>query len=212
MIWYWHVYMGVAQVHRQRIMLLCVGIVALSALLHVPAHAIEVHPTAKQIQTAIDQGNEAAKKGRPPDSFYVRFGVSDEVHPKVFLITKIGALSVMATHMALRGLRPSESDVTQILESQTMSVSTVIFGNTPNFAVDSYMVLEQGERVIKPLTVRFDAKADRSVVWPKSPPFKAKVVASFRYADFDPKVQTTITVYPATGGESNFPMNFGEID
>ena len=204
--------MGVVQVHRQKIMLLCMGVVALTALFHGPSHAIEVDPTPKQIQTAIDQGNEAAKKGRPPDSFYVRFGVSDEVHPKGFLITKIGALSVMATHMARRGLRPSEIDVTQVLESQTMVVSTVIFGDTPDFAVDSYMVLEQGERVIKPLTVRFDAKADRSVMWPKSPQFKAKVVASFRYADFDPKVRTTIAVYPATGGESSFPMNFGEID
>ena len=203
--------MGVAQVYRKRIMLLYVSIV-LSAFAHVPAHAIDVHPTAKQIQTAIDQGKEAAQKGRSPDSFYVRFGVSDEVHPKGFLITKIVALSVMATHMALRGLRPSETDITQILGDQTMLVSTVIFGNVPNFAVDSYVVLEQGEKVIKPVTVRFDAQADRSVVWPKSPRFKAKVVASFRYADFDPKVRTTITVYPATGGESSFSMNFGEIN
>jgi hypothetical protein len=204
--------MGVAQVHRKRIMLLYVGIVVLSAFTHVPVHAIDVHPTAKQIQTAIDQGKEAAQKGRSPDSFYVRFGVSDEVHPKGFLITKIGALSVMATHMALRGLRPSETDITQILGDQTMLVSTVIFGNVPNFAVDSYVVLEQEEKVIKPVTVRFDAQADRSVVWPKSPRFKAKVVASFRYADFDPMVRTTIIVYPATGGESSFSMNFGEID
>jgi hypothetical protein len=93
-----------------------------------------------------------------------------------------------------------------------MLVSTVIFGNVPNFAVDSYVVLEQEEKVIKPVTVRFDAQADRSVVWPKSPRFKAKVVASFRYADFDPMVRTTIIVYPATGGESSFSMNFGEID
>ncbi|MDN5941976.1 MAG: hypothetical protein L0H94_08855 [Nitrospira sp.] len=204
--------MGVAQVYRHPIMLLYVGIVVLSALAHVSAHAIDVHPTAKQIQTAIDQGKEAARKGRPPDSFYVRFGVVDEVHPKGFLITKIGALSVMATHMALRGHRPSETDITQILEDQTMLVSTVIFGNVSNFAVDSYVVLEQGTKVIKPVTVRFDAQAHRSIVWPKSPRFKAKVVASFRYADFDPKALTTITVYPATGGESSFPMNFGEID
>jgi hypothetical protein len=204
--------MGVAQVHRKRIMLLYVGIVVLSAFTHVPVHAIDVHPTAKQIQTAIDQGKEAAQKGRSPDSFYVRFGVSDEVYPKGFLITKIGALSVLATHMALRGLRPSETDIMQILGDQTMLVSTVIFGNVPNFAVDSYVVLEQGEKVIKPVTVRFDAQADRSVVWPKNPRFKAKVVASFRYADFDPNVRTTITVYPATGGESSFSMNFGEID
>ena len=203
--------MWVAQVHRQRSLVLCVGIVALSVLPHLSAHAIDVYPTVKQIQTAIDRGKEAAQKQFPPDSFYVRFGVSDAVHPKGFLITKIGALSVMTTHMALRGLQPSETDVTQIVEGQTMPVSTVIFGDVPNFAVDSYVVLEQGGKVIKPVTVRFDAQADRSVVWPKSPRFKAKVVASFNYADFDPKAKTTITVFPASGGESSFSMDFSEI-
>ena len=204
--------MWVPQVHRQRSMLLCLGIVAVSALPPVSAHAIEVHPTAKQIQTAIDQGKEAAQEGKSPDSFYVRFGVSDAVTPRGFLITKLGALSVMATHMALRGLQPSETDVTQVLDGRTMLVSIVIFGDVSNLAVDSYMVLNQGAKTIKPVTVRFDAQASRSVVWPKSPRFKAKVVASFNYADFDPKAQTTITVYPATGGEANFSMNFGEID
>ena len=201
-----------AQVHRRSSMVLCVGVVALSCLPHVSAHAIDVSPTAEQIQTALDQGKEAAEKGMPPDSFYVRFGVTDEVQPKGFLVTKIGALSVMATHMALRGLQPSNADVNQVLESTTMLISTVILGNTPNFAVDSYLVLEQAGKSIKPVMVRFDAQATRSVVWPKSPRFKAKIVASFNYADFDPKAKTTITVYPATGGESSFSINFGEID
>jgi hypothetical protein len=204
--------MWVAQVHRQRPVLLCVGVVALSCLPQVPAHAIEVHPTAGQIQIALHQGKEAAQKRMAPDSFYVRFGVTDEVQPKGFLITKMGALSVMATHMALRGLQPSQADVTQVLEGTTMLISTVILGDQPNFAVDSYMLLDQGGKTIKPVTVRFDAKAHRSVVWPKSPRFKAKVVASFNYADFDPKAKTTISVYPATGGESSFFINFGEID
>jgi hypothetical protein len=204
--------MWVAQVHRQRSRLLWVGIVALSCLPHVSAHAIDVFPTAGQIQTALDQGKEAAEKRMPPDSFYVRFGVADEVQPKGFLITKIGALSVMAAHMALRGLEPSEADVAQVLEGKTMLISTVIVGNTPNFAVDSYMVLDQGGMTIKPVMVRFDARANRSVVWPKSPRFKAKVVASFNYADFDPRAKTTIIVYPATGGESRFTIDFGKID
>ena len=204
--------MWVAQVHKQRPVLFCVGVAALSCLPHVPAHAIEVHPTAKQIQIALHQGKEAAQKQMAPDSFYVRFGVTDEVQPKGFLITKMGALSVMATHMALRGLQPSQADVTQVLEGTTMLISVVIFGDTPNFAVDSYMLLDQGGKMIKPVTVRFDAKAHRTVVWPKSPPYKAKVVASFDYADFDPKAKTTISVYPATGGESSFFINFGEID
>ena len=204
--------MCVAQVHRQRSRLLWVGIVALSCLPHVSAHAIDVFPTAVQIQTALDQGKEVAEKRMPPDSFYVRFGVADEVQPKGFLITKIGALSVMAAHMALRGVEPSEADVAQVLEGKTMLISTDILGNKPNFAVDSYMVLDQGGKTIKPVMVRFDAQANRSVVWPKSPRFKAKVVASFNYADFDPRAKTTIIVYPATGGESRFTIDFGKID
>jgi hypothetical protein len=203
--------MWVAQVHRKRSMLLCVGVVALSCLPHVSVHAIDVHPTAEQIQSALDQGKEAAQKRSPPDTFYVRFGATDELHSSGFLITKLGGLSVMATHMALRGFPPSETDVTQVLEGQTMLVSTVIFGNVPNFAVDSYMVFDQGGKTIKPVTVRFDGFANRSAAWPESPRFKAKVVASFKYADFDPHAKTTITVFPANGGESSFRIDFSEI-
>jgi len=210
MIWYCHS-MGVMQAHSQKRMLWYMGTVALSVLSHVSAYAIDVHPTAKQIKTAIEQGNAAAEMRSTPESFYVWFGVSDAVTPRGFLVTKLGALSVMASHMALRGHQPSESDVRQVLESQTMLVSTVIFGNAPNFAVDSYIVLEQSGKTIKPVTVRFDAQADRSVVYPKTPRFKAKVVGSFNYADFDPLAETTITVYPATGGEASFSMNFLDI-
>jgi hypothetical protein len=192
-------------------MLLCLGVVVLSCLPHVSAHAIDVHPTAEQIQIALDQGKEAAQKRSPPDTFYVRFGATDELHPSGFLITKLGGLSVMATHMALRGLQPSETDVTQVLEGQTMLVSTVIFGNVPNFAADSYMVFDQGGTTIKPMTVRFDGFANRSAAWPESPRFKAKVIASFNYADFDPNANTTITVFPANGGESSFRVDFSEI-
>lgn len=187
------------------------SLVALSCLLPLPARAIDVHPTAEQIQAALDQGKEAAQKRSPPDIFYVRFGATDGLHPGGFLITKLGGLSVMATHMALRGLQPSEAEVTQVLDGQTMLVSTVIFGNVPNFAVDSYMVFEQGGKTIKPVTVRFDGFANRSAAWPENPKFKAKVIASFNYVDFDPKAQTTITVFPANGGESSFMVDFSQI-
>ena len=203
--------MWVAPDHGLRSMSLCLGVVVLSCLPHLSAHAIDVHPTAEQIQTALDQGKEAAQKRSPPDTFYVRFGATDELHPGGFLITKLGGLSVMATHMALRGLQPSETDVTQVLEGQTMLVSTVIFGNVPNFAADSYMVFDQGGITIKPVTVRFDGFANRSAAWPESPRFKAKVIASFNYADFDPRAKTTITVFPANGGESNFSVDFSGI-
>jgi hypothetical protein len=174
--------------------------------------AIEVQPSSEQIRAALDAGKAMAQQGGPPDSFYVRFGGKDDLHPAGFLITKLGALSVMATHMALRGLQPGEADVAQVIEAKTMLLSTVIFGNAPNFAVNSYMVLEQVGRTIKPVTVRFDGQANRSAAWPDSPRFKAKVVASFDYSDFDPHAKTTITVFPANGGETSFQVDFADMN
>jgi hypothetical protein len=190
--------------------MVCAFVVA--ALCVSPAVAIDVQPPAGKIRAALDKGKAAAEQHSSPDSFYVRFGASDDLHPSGFLVTKLGALSVMATHMALRGLEPAEPDVTQVLEAPTMLVSVVIFGDHPRFAVDSYLVLDQGGKTIKPATVRFDAQANRSAAWPESPRFKAKVVASFNYADFDPAARTTITVYPANGGEVSFTLDFSSIN
>lgn len=173
--------------------------------------AIDIQPSQEQIRAAIERGTEGAKQHSSPDSFYTRFGATDDLHPSGFLVTKLAGLSVMATHMALRGQEPSEADVKQVLDGKTMLVSATIFGNVPNFAVDSYMVLDQAGKTIKPVTVRFDGMANRSAAWPEAPRFKAKVVASFAYADFDPLAPTTITVFPANGGEVTFPLNFSEI-
>jgi len=190
---------------------LVVGVLASSGVAPVSAHAIVVFPTAEEVQVALDQGKEAAQRQSPPEMFYIRFGVADELHANGFLITKLGGLSVMATHMALRGIQPSQTDVTHILENQTMLVSITIFGNVPSFAVDSYMVFDQSGKTIKPTTVRFDGVASRSAAWPDHPRFKAHVVASFNYADFDPNVKTTITVFPAYGRESSFVVDFSQI-
>lgn len=177
-----------------------------------PSAAIEVQPAQTQVQEALDRGKEAAEHRRAPETFYARFGSGDDLQPGGFLVTKLGGLSVMATHMALRGLEPSAADIAQATEAPTMLVSTVIFGDSPSFAVNSYIVLDQGGMIVKPVTVRFDGQAGRSSVWPKSPKFQAKVVATFSYADFDPNAQTAIIIFPAVGGEIRFSLNFAEID
>ena len=63
MIWYWHAMWRRTGPSYKEACCSVVGVVALSGLSHVSAHAIDVHPTAKQIQTALDQGKEAAQKG-----------------------------------------------------------------------------------------------------------------------------------------------------
>lgn len=177
----------------------------------IPALAIESQPTPEQIHAALDAGAAAITQGRAPDSFYLRFGAADELHPSGFLITKIEALSVMASHMAFRGGEPSDVEVAKIVETKTMLVSVVIFGDTPGFARESYIVFDQAGRTIKPVTVRFDGQANRSAAWPERPRFKAKVVAWFDYNDFDPKAKTTITVFPASGGAESFILDFADI-
>ncbi len=188
-----------------------IGATMLTVFTAIPVMAIESRPSPEQVQAALDAGQAAAKDGRAPDAFYMRFGAPDELHPSGFLITKLGALSVMATHMALRGLQPTEADIAQVVATKTMLVSTVIFGDVPAFAQESYMVFDQAGRTVKPVTVRFDGQASRSAAWPERPRFKAKVVASFDYSDFDPRAKTTITVFPASGGAESFVLDFAEI-
>jgi hypothetical protein len=178
----------------------------------IPSVAIEAQLTQEQIRAALTRGKEAAKLHRRPDALYARFGGENDKEASGFLVTKLGSLSVMAAHMALRGLEPTAADVAQVIESPTMLVSAVIFGDSPSFAVDSYMVLDQSGKTIKPVTVRFDGQAERSAVWPEHPRFKAKVVASFNYADFDPTARTIITVFAAIGGAASFTVDFARID
>ncbi len=177
-----------------------------------PSAAIDVRPTKEQIHAALARGKEAAQQHRLPETFYVRFGGSDAVQPGGFLITKLGTVSVMAAHMALRGLEPSQSDIAQVIEAPTLLVNAVIFGDAPSFAMDSYVVLDQRGKAIKPATVRSDGQARRSAVWPDSPRFAAKVVASFNYADFDPTARTIVTIFPTRGGEVSFALDFAQIE
>lgn len=177
-----------------------------------PTQAIEVHPTSEQIRAAVDRGKEAAREHRSPDEFYVRFGSVDELQPGGFVITKVANLSVLATHMALRGVEPSHSDIAQVTETPAMLVTAVIFGERPSFAVDSYLVLEQRGKTVSPVMVRVDGRGKRSASWPNQPRFQAKIVAWFNYADFDPAANTTITIFPAQGGQVSFTLDFAQVE
>ena len=176
------------------------------------AAAIEVSPTPTHIQLALDRGKQAAAQQRSPETLYARFGNADPAQPEGFLLTKLGGLSVLAAHMALRGLEPSAADIAHVIEAPTMLISATIVGESSSFAVNSYMILNQGGATIKPITVRVDGQADRHAEWPESKKFRAKIVATFRYADFDPKAKSTITIFPATGGELHVPVNFADIE
>ena len=176
------------------------------------AGAIEIHPDAADVAASLERGNAAAAARTPPDRLYAWFGSNEEYEPKGFLMTKLVGLTVMAAHFALRGQTPAEHDIRQILDDQALLVSVTIFGDRPDFAVDSYMLLFQSGRMIKPIKVRFDGRASRTSVWPASPAYRAKVVASFSYTDLDPDANTRLSVFPAAGGEVSFELDFSTIE
>ena len=177
----------------------------------VPSQAIELQPTPEQIQAALERGKSAARQRLSPDQLYAWFGASEELAPRGFIMTKLGSLLVMANHLSLRDQTPTEQDITQVLANEQLLVSVVIYGDRMNFAADSYVVLEQDGRTVKPATVRFDARGDRTTVWPQQPAYRAKVIAQFPYADLDPRAKTRLTVFPSGGGQVSFDLDFAHI-
>jgi hypothetical protein len=177
-----------------------------------PVAAIELQPTPDQIRTALERGKAAAVARQPPDRLYAWFGANDELQPRGFLMTKLVGLTVMSAHFALRSEIPNETEIEQILREPTLLVSVVVFGDRPTFAVDSYMVMVQRERTIKPVKVRFDGQASRTSVWPNAPAYRAKIVGSFRYDDLDPKAPTRLSVFPGGGKEVSFDLDFSKIE
>ncbi len=175
------------------------------------SYAIEVSPTEEHILFALEQGKAAANSKTPPSHLFWRFGSSEVLQPHGMLMTKLGGVAVLSAHFSFRAARPTEEDLHRVLEDGFLQVSVIVFGSSARFAVDSYMLLKQGERLIKPAKVRSDSLAHRSIVWPNSPSFKAKVVASFPYDGFDPLVPTIISVFPGEGGEVNFDLDFSTI-
>ncbi|MBA3611366.1 MAG: hypothetical protein H0W49_00315 [Nitrospirales bacterium] len=126
-------------------------------------------------------------------------------------MTKLNGISVLSSHFALRGEYPASEDIQRVPDEEALQVVVVIFADSPTFAKDTYLLLKQGNRLIKPDRIRFDARA--SPISPGQGPsiFRAKIMASFPYDAFDVLAQTTIKVFPGAGGEVTFHLDFADI-
>ncbi|TLY45893.1 MAG: hypothetical protein E6K59_02580 [Nitrospirae bacterium] len=190
---------------------------ALIILFVVPirAHAIELQPSAEQIASALEQGKAATTTRTPPVELYSWFGPpsdpANEFRPRGFLMTKLSGLAVLSAHFALRAQQPNEQEIRRILDDQYLQVSITLYGDRRDFAQNTFVMLVQGGRKIMPVRIRADDTADRTSAWPKSPAYRAKVVASFTYGDFDPLATTQLFVFPRTGGEISFDLDFAAI-
>lgn len=177
-----------------------------------PVGAIVQHPSQSQILEALEKGKEGARRSIPPNMLYWRFGSSeDEFRPYGFLMTKLSGIAVMSGHFALRGEQPTSQEIQRILDEEALQVVVMIFGDSPTFAMDSYLLLKQGNRLIKPDRIRFDARASSINQRQGKPVFRAKIVASFIYGIFDLEAPTTIKVFPGAGGEMTFDLDFSTI-
>ena len=198
-----------------RLMGCCAGLgfgVGVMPWIPTPVWAIVQHPSQSQILEAVEKGQEGARKRSPPNALYWRFGsLGDDLQPYGFLMTKLSGLAVMSGHFALRGEQPTSQDIQRVLDEETLQVVVMIFGDTPTFAMDSYLLLKQGNRLIKPDRIRFDARASPINQRQGGPMFRAKIVASFVYGAVDLEALTTIKVFPGAGGEMIFALDFSAI-
>lgn len=210
-IWYW---LRIMRSLRGCVSSKLVPYLFVAAGMSVPAVsvAIEVQPTPQHIRATVERGKAAAAQGIPPDQLHTWFGAKEDLAPRGFIMTKLGSLLVMANHLSLRALSPTEQDIEQVMANGNLLVNVLLFGERVNFAADSYILLEQAGRTVKPSSVRFDARADRTTVWPQQPAYRAKVIAQFPYADLDPYAKTTLTVFPSGGGQVSFELDFAHIE
>ena len=175
------------------------------------AHAILQHPDKKQVEQALERGVAFAREHRPPNEIYWRFGSTEKFEPQGFLVTKVSGLAVMSGHYALRGEHPTDQDIQRVLGEDTLQVIVTVFGNTPGFAQDSYLLFKQDDQMIKPDRIRFDARARSVGQDQRDPIFRAKIVGLFPYGTFDPESRATLLVFPGAGGEIRFDLDLSTI-
>ncbi|MGD9850004.1 MAG: hypothetical protein AB7T38_01935 [Nitrospirales bacterium] len=176
-----------------------------------PVEAVVPSPSSKQIEQALRRGEAVAQERQPPINLYAHFGNAEELSPYGIVMTKLGGVAVLSGHFALRGEKPSSGDVERILAEDVLQIVVTVFGDSPTFAKDSYLLLKQGNNLIKPTRIRADGLAAAIEPLSSRPTFRAKIVASFAYGSFDPEGQTIISVFPGVGGEVNFLLDFSSI-
>ena len=187
--------------------------IALSLILFatVKAYGILPHPDKEQVDHAVKKGMDFAQQHRPPNELYWRFGSTKKFEPQGFLVTKVSGLAVMSGHYALRGEHPTDQDIQRVLGEDTLQVVVTVFGNTPGFAQDSYLLFMQDDQMIKPDRIRFDARARSVGQDQRDPIFRAKIVGLFPYGTFDPESRATLLVFPGAGGEIRFDLDLSTI-
>ncbi len=176
-----------------------------------PVRAVVPHPAEKEVNLALKRGRNFAQQHRPPNELYWHFGATEKFEPAGFLVTKISGLAVMAGHFALRGEQPTDQDIERVLAEDALQVVVTVFGDSPDFARDSYLLIKQGQQVVKPKRIRFDARA-REVGHNQSiSVYRAKIVGEFPYGTIKPESLITLFVFPGAGGEIRFELDLSTI-
>ena len=173
--------------------------------------AVQTNPDRNQVEQAVRRGIEFSQQNRPPNELYWHFGSHDQFEPHGFLVTKLSGLAVMSSHYGLRGEQPTEQDIQRIVSEKAMQVVVTVFGDSPDFARESYLLMKQNMKVVKPERIRFDAHARMVAQDQRGGVYEAKIVGLFPYSWFDPMSHTILAVFPGSGGEITFEVDFSTI-
>jgi len=175
------------------------------------ALAILTDPDQKQVEQAVKRGIDFAQQHRPPNELYWHFGSHEQFEPHGFLVTKINGVAVLASHYGLRGEHPTEQDIQRVVSEGALQVVVTIFGDSPDFARESYLLIKQDSQVVKPERIRFDVQARVVGQDQRGAVYRAKIVGLFPYTWFEPTSPAILAVFPGSGGEITFAIDFSTI-
>lgn len=186
-------------------------VIVLIACFTKSTHAVIQHPDQIQVKEALVRGMDFAPHHRPPNELYWHFGSTEKLAPRGFVVTKMTGLAVMAAHFALRGEQPADEEIQQVLAEESLQVVISIFGHSPGFVRDSYLLLKQGQQVVKPNRIRFDARAREAGYQRGDFVYRAKIVGLFPYEKLQLESEATLLVFPGGGGEISFDLDLSTI-
>lgn len=141
-----------------------------------------------------------------PDSLVVQLHSSESPTDYVSVVTVNAAIRLHAYSNWQSSLEPDPQVIDKLINQPVLQLLIHAFDTNPDFASVISVVMKQGDRIIKPASVK-----NPHPVQSEKGGFEKNIVADFPYKTFDPHAWTHIT-FTRDGKNINYEIDFDGLD